>query len=119
MLDRLKQLAVRLQPARAPALLLVSACLAGVAFILLVTPQAGDQLLIPLLALLLWSLSAFALINTFCAIPSPSVSDTSLLQRVQRRLHRAWYWLLALVFLAATVAVVLLTFRLIPIWLRA
>ncbi len=119
MLDRLKQLAVKLQPARTPALLLALACLGGVAFTLLIIPQAGDRFLIPLLALLLWSLSAYALITTFRAIPSPPATDAGLLQRHKRGLHRAWYWLLALVFLAATVAVLRLTFRLISIWLRA
>ena len=119
MLERLRQLAVRLRPGRTPALLLTLFCLAGLAFILLVTPQAGDRFLIPLLALLLWSSSAYALITTFHTIPSQTTADAGLLQRIQRRLHRAWYWLLALVFLAATVAVLLLSFRLISIWLRA
>ena len=119
MLDRLKQLAVKLQPARTPVLLLALACLAGIGFLLLVTPQAGDRLLIPLLALLLWSFSAYDLIATFHAIPSPPAADAGLLQRLRRHLHRGWYWLLALVFLAATVAVLLLTFRLISAWLRA
>ena len=119
MLDRLKQLAVKLQPARTPVLLLALACLAGIGFLLLVTPQAGDRLLIPLLALLLWSFSAYDLIATFHAIPSRPATDAGLLPRFRGRLRRAWYGLLALVFLAATVAVLLISFRLLALWLRA
>lgn len=116
-IDRLQKLALRIRPLQPVAIGIGVLCLAVVAGIILTDySQQNDRYLLPAIAGALWSLSAWVFINTFQSVPGRAGSAQGIRARFKRKSLRAWYWLLALVFLATTVVAVFLTLRLSRIW---
>ncbi len=120
MIDHLQRLALSARPLRYLALagcvlfpLLLAITLFG-------EPGSGDDQYLLLSATgLLWSLSGYAFIVNFTAVPPRAESDAGFFLRLRRRLHRSWYWLLALVFLATTATALGITVRMLFIWIRS
>ena len=120
LLNTIQRGAAALQWLKKPALGLALLFLLAI-FYIVFTSQSheGDRYLVPCIIGLLWSLSAFAFIINFCAVPPQADKDAALFLRLKRRLRRLWYGLLAFLFLAATVAVLIVSYRLLAVWLRS
>jgi len=118
MLDRLHRLARWMLPA-APFL-----ALAGFALLLLCTgllllteAPRTDQVLLPAIAGLVWCLCGYVFIMTFQHVPASPGADLRGWQRIKRLFARAWHWLLALIFIATSIAAIMLTKNIIGEWL--
>ncbi|MEW7977198.1 MAG: hypothetical protein AB2814_07105 [Candidatus Sedimenticola endophacoides] len=113
---QLQRLARRLQPLQRllPALALV--CLSLVAALLLNGDHTlSDRYLTPLL-LLLWLTALYALIHTFQYLHWPPPEGARLGQKIRAALLGLWQALLAALFLIATLALTLLSWRLLALW---
>ena len=75
-----------------------------------------DRALIPALLGFLWCLSLLALIHLFQSIDLAEPARGGAGQRIGRALRLSGYWLLAAVWLAVTLVVLVLSFRLGSIW---
>ncbi|OQX30366.1 MAG: hypothetical protein B0D96_08090 [Candidatus Sedimenticola endophacoides] len=114
---QLQRLARRLQPLQRllPALALV--CLSLVAALLLNGDHTlSDRYLTPLLLLLLWLTALYALIHTFQYLHWPPPEGARLGQKIRAALLGLWQALLAALFLIATLALTLLSWRLLALW---
>lgn len=116
MLSLIKKLAFRLRRMSAPLTLvaLVLAVFLGLGVLFLET--GDDRALIPALLGFLWCLSLLALIHLFQSLDLTD-AEGGAGQRLSRALRLSGYWLLAIVWLAVTVVVLMLSFRLGSIWI--
>ncbi|HSH43974.1 MAG TPA: hypothetical protein VK973_17760 [Arenicellales bacterium] len=121
MIDALQRIAVRFRPLRQVAVILGLGCLVALAVVLLSPPAAGggDRYLVPALIGFIWSLSAYGFIDTFQSVPARLDMPRGMLARMRRAAARGWYWFLAILFAASTLAALLLTFKLGAYWLGA
>lgn len=120
LLNTIQCSAAALQWLKKPALVLALLFLLAISYIVFTSQShEGDRYLVPCIIGLLWSLSAFAFITNFCSVPPPAEADAPFFSRIKQRLHRFWYGLLAFLFLAATVAVMVVSYRLLTVWLRS
>ena len=87
------------------------------AIIFSVDSRLDDQYLIPSILGLLWSWSLYVFISTFQVIPEKADGGGTFFRQVRQRIHRSWYWLIALIFAGTTVAALLLTLKLVSIWM--
>lgn len=93
-------------------------CAAIIVVLLLASDShQGDRFLMPSFVGLLWAISLFTFIEAFSAVPSRVDADLTLFGRFGRRMKRGWYWVLMVVFLGATAVALVLTSRLVSIWL--
>ena len=117
MLDRLHRLALLLAPFKPLVLLGVVGCgllLAGV----VLGYFGDDRLLAPGLVGLLWFLGLAALITNFSSGPPAQPPAGGSVARLGHRLTRAWYWLLAVAFIAVTLAALYLSLRITMVLLQ-
>lgn len=119
MIDRFQQLARLMYPLRYLALAGCGMALAGLTVILLSAPGHASERYLPLCAAgLFWCLSGYAFIINFHTVPQRPAPDSGLWARVKHRLQRAWYGLLALVFIATSVAALWISLRMLLLWAR-
>ena len=119
MIDPFRRLAHSIQILALPLLLSVPTC-TGVALYVVFGPvsQPADKYLFPAIVGLLWSLAGYGFIETFKQVPARLEQRTGFTMRLRRRLVRLWYWLVALVFVATTAVVAVLTLRVLSVWLK-
>lgn len=118
MIDAFRRIAVAIRFLRIPAILVGLICLASIVGILLTsTSHAGDRLLMPGFVGLLWATGVWSFIELFTAVPARTRAGLGLYARLSWRVRRAWFSALALVLVGAIGAAVLLTTRLVSIWL--
>lgn len=79
------------------------------------SPQQ-EQFLLPCLVLVLWLLLAYIMTNVFSQIPEQVNKQQGLIKRIKLRIQRFFYWLLVIVFISLTLAVLVLTAKLGKIW---
>jgi hypothetical protein len=79
---------------------------------------AANQTLMPGFVGLVWAATTFSFIATFRTIPEKADKSLKFISRLKRRLSRGWYWVISLVFLGTTIAALILTGRLMSIWLK-
>jgi hypothetical protein len=110
MLDTLQRLACWMRPA-APLFALAGLVLLLLCIGLLLLTEAPrtDHLLLPAIAGLVWCLCGYVFISTFQHVPAFPDADVRGWQRLKRLFSRAWHWLLALIFIATTIAALMLT----------
>ena len=119
MIDNLQRISQAIQFLRLPVIAAGLFCLATTAVIILSSNSTdGDRYLIPSFVGVLWALSTYTFIVTFRSIPEKSCKNLSMFGKIKRHLHRGWYWVISIVFLATTVAAIYLTNSMISIWLR-
>jgi len=119
MIDLLRAIAGSARRLAAPALVMALLCFVYGTFIAFTSTSAeGDRYLFPSILGFLWMLSIYAFIETFRDVPQRPEAGVGLFARVKRKLIRSWYWLIALILLASSAAVVLLTVRVLSIWVR-
>ncbi len=120
MLSTIQRTAAALQWVKKPILGLAMLFLLAIFYILFTSPShEGDRYLIPCTIGLLWSLSTFTFIINFCSLPPPMEKSAPFFSRLKRRLHRLWYGVLASLFFAATMSVLIVSYRLLSVWLHS
>lgn len=119
MIDALQRIAVRIRPLRRVALVLGVICLAGLVLIIFAAPASGgsNRFLVPALVGFIWCLSAYGFIDTFQAVPARLDRSRGVFARIKRAALRTWFWFLAVLFGASTLAALFLTFRLGAVWM--
>lgn len=119
MIDTLQRIAIAIQMLRLPSIVVGWVSLASlVVTILFMSPHQGDRFIIPGLVSLLWAISAYAFITTFRSVPEKPAKTTRRLARLWQKLKRGWYGFISAVFLCTTVVVIVLTVRLVSVWVR-
>ena len=119
MIDRLKKLSESIRHFRLPAVAFGCFCLMGTIVIILDSDSGfGERFLIPSIVGALWAASIYAFIANFQSVPEKAHSGLSFFGKVKRRLHRGWYWIIGVVFLGTTAALVYFTSSVIGVWLR-
>ena len=102
-----------------PSLVLAIACLAYVVFVIFASSShEGDKHLFPAILGFLWALSTYSFIETFRHVPGRKDDERGFFKRTQRKLSRFWYWIIGLVFVGTSVAVVVITLRILTIWFK-
>jgi len=116
MIDALQRFAERLAFVRPVFLILGIAGLLAAAWEGLGSGFGAEDYLIPSLVLILWSIVGFASIGLFRDVPPPEPNGEGVITRLKHRLSRAFFWLLALVFIALTLTGLYMTYKLISIY---
>jgi hypothetical protein len=118
MIDNLQRLAQRIQWLRLPSAVVGAAGLVVLAVaVFILEPDLGDRYIIPGFVGLFWGMSTYAFIVAFRSAPRKSSNTVGVFRKLAHRLHRCWYGFLSVVFLVATVAVIVVTVRMLSIWL--
>ncbi|MGD9309359.1 MAG: hypothetical protein PVG51_09485 [Desulfosarcina sp.] len=119
MIDRLQQIATAIAFVRLPALAAGLVGLAALILIILIPGlQPGQRWTIPSIVILIWGMSAYAFVVTFLGVPEKPGNDLGLLAKLKYKIIRCWYGIVGVVFLGASMAIVLMTMRMVLIWLR-
>jgi hypothetical protein len=119
MIDTLKRMAQAIQVLRLPSLGVGLISLASlVVIVLFLTPGQGDRFIIPFSVSLLWGLSTYSFIVTFRDVPDKPNAPLRFISKLTHTLARLWYGLVSLFFLGATVVLLVVTIRMVTIWLR-
>ncbi|MEM7283201.1 MAG: hypothetical protein AAF438_16415 [Pseudomonadota bacterium] len=117
MLLLMQRFARRLRPLKNVFLILI--LLSFIAFamnVLAVEPLGEDKFLIPILVGLLWSLFLYSFIGLFQEIPGPSKEKLGFFGRIKVKIKLGLYWLLGCVSILISIAVLVVSFRLISVW---
>ena len=102
-----------------PSMLVGSICLVSMAIIVMgARSEEFERFLTPSLVGFVWAATTYSFIATFCTIPEKADNSQRLIGKLKRRISRGWYWFIAVVFLGTTVAALILTGRLMSIWLK-
>lgn len=118
MIDRLGKIAQTLQFLRIPTIITGLVCLIVLTVIIFTSKTHEDDIyLIPSIIGLLWSVTAYSFLTGFNSVPQKAEDSWKFFQRVKRKLIRSWYWLLAIIFLGTSILAILVTFRIISIWI--
>jgi len=117
--DKLHRTAQAVGFLRLPFVVAGLACLAFIVASLFFSEfHAAERFMIPAFIGLLWAVSAYSFIETFRSVPEKAKDGLSLLARIGRRIHRAWYGFISAVFFAATAASLWISYRMLSAWLR-
>ena len=119
MIDTLQRIARAIQFLRLPAIVVGSMSLILICTLIFIAqPGAGDRWLMPGFVSLLWAVSTYAFIVNFQSIPAKVDKSMRFFTRLKRNIHRAWYWLVALIFLGASLGVLFVSYRMIFVWIK-
>jgi len=119
MIDDLKRMAQAIQVLRLPSLMVGLISLASlVTAVLLFASDQGDRYIIPSMVGLLWGIGTYSFIVTFRAVPDKRHASSRFFGKLKHTITRLWYGLISLIFLGATVAILVVTIRMVLIWLR-
>ncbi|MBR9987131.1 MAG: hypothetical protein KFF68_14615 [Desulfosarcina sp.] len=119
MIDKLKRMAQAIQVLRLPSLGIGLISLASlVVIVLFFAAEKGDRFIIPFSVSLLWGLSTYSFIVTFRAVPDKPNAPLKCFRKLKHAITRLWYGLVSLFFLGATLAIIVVTIRMVAIWLR-
>ena len=119
MIDTFKRMAQAIQVLRLPSLGVGLTSLASLAVIVLFFAGGqADRLIIPFSVGLLWGLSTYSFIVTFRAVPDKPDTPLRFFSRVTYTITRLWYGVVSLFFLGASAAILVVTIRMVSIWLR-
>jgi hypothetical protein len=87
--------------------------------IILFFPSDQDtRLIIPSIVGFLWGTGTYAFIVTFRSAPNIPSRPLGFIGKIKHAFTRAWYWFISLILLLGTVAIIVITIRMISIWLR-
>lgn len=119
MIDKFKRMAVAIQVLRLPCLSLGLISLTSLAVIILFFPSDQDtRLIIPSIVGFLWGIGTYAFIVTFRSAPNNPSRTLGLIGKIKHAITRVWYWLISLILIFGTVAIIIITIRMISIWLK-
>ncbi len=118
MIDKLQGIAKVIQILRLPSIAVGLISLALMVVIMFISEShESDRFLIPSIVGLLWAISTYSFIVTFRSVPEKANKPLKFFSKLKSYIIRGWYWFMGVVFLAATVAVIFLTYRMVSIWL--
>jgi len=119
MIDKFQRIAQTIQILKLPSFLVGSICLVSFVVIVLSAGSGeGNRFLMPSFVGLVWAATTFSFIATFRTIPVIVEQSQGFIGRFKRRLSRAWYWFIAVVFVGTTFTALIMTGRLMSIWLK-
>ncbi len=119
MIDKFQRIAQVIQILRLPSIAVGLCSLASIVVIIFTSnSHEEDRFLIPSFVGLLWAMSTYAFIVTFHSVPEKASKTMTFFNRLKRNIIRGWYWFISIVFLGTTVSVILVTFRVVSIWMR-
>ena len=119
MINKLQRIAQAIQILRLPSISVGLISLASIVVIIFISEShEGDRFIIPSLVGLLWAMSTYSFIVTFRSVPEKASKKMRFFRKLKHNINRGWYWFISVVFLGATVAVILVTYRMVSIWLR-
>ena len=119
MIDTFKRVAQAIQMLRLPSLWVGLISLTSLVAIVLFWPSdQGSQFIIPCIVGWLWGMSAYAFIVTFRAIPEKPTTPLKFFGKLKHTMTRTWYGLISVIVLGATLAMIVVTIRMITIWFR-
>ena len=119
MIHKLKRIAIGIQVLRVPSILITLISLASLIVIIIFFENDRDnRLTIPLLIVMLWGMSTYSYIITFRSVPEIRTDSLRFFGKLKLAITRAWYCFLGVIFLGATVTIIISTIRMISIWLR-
>jgi hypothetical protein len=79
---------------------------------------SGEKYVIPSIVGFLWALSVHSFVVSFQHIPAKANPRHSILAKLMAALRRTPYWVLALLALISSVAVLTVSYRLFAVWLH-
>lgn len=119
MIDYFKRVAQAIQMLRLPSLWVGLISLASLVVMVLFGPSdKGSLLIIPCIVGWLWGMSAYAFIVTFRAVPEKPTAPLKFFGKLKHAMTRTWYGLISVIVLGATLAMIVITVRMISIWFR-
>jgi len=121
MIDVFKKLAIKFKGLKLVINLLFVSSLSVFLFITFTdySIASDDTYLIPSLSLVIWSLLAYSFLYTFPFVPGNPGKEVNFLKRIKIKLLRAYYYVILLIALIASIAVLIMSVRIIGIWLRS
>jgi hypothetical protein len=96
------------------AIVLIANIVYQLVFSVMPSVDESNELMLNFLALA-WLLLVNLMIQVFSRLPVASQSNTSFLARVKNKFHRGIYYLLSLIFIVISIAVILLSLRMLRI----
>jgi fatty acid desaturase len=119
MIDILTHIAKALQFLRLPAVAIGLLCLAIMTTIIIRSnSHEGDLYLIPSVVGILWSVTTYGFLVNFHSVPHKADRSWRFFRRLKRNIARAGYWLMGVLFIGTTLGALLVSYRLIRIWLK-
>jgi fatty acid desaturase len=117
-IDRIGRVAQASGWLRIPSMATALACLMAIVALLIASDsRESDRYLMPAALGLLWSVSVYTFIALFRSVPAKPSPDWAFLGRLRRKMTRAWYWLLALLFVCTTAGALFVTVQMLRVWL--
>ncbi len=119
MIDRFTKIANVLQFLRLPSVVVgVASLVVVISIVISSRSHAGDFYLIPSVVSMLWAIATYSFLVSFRSVPHRADSSWGLFRRLKRKIVRVGYWLMAALFVATTVGVMVISYRMLAMWLR-
>ena len=119
MIDKFQRIARTIHFMKLPAIAIgLISLLFIISFVFIAQSDAGNRWLMPGFIMLLWAISTYTFIVNFQLIPAKADKSMRFFSRLKRNIHRALYWLVALIFLGVTVGAVFITYRMTYVWIK-
>jgi len=96
------------------AILLIASIIYQLAFSAVPSPTESNKIMLCLLALA-WLALVNLMIQVFSRVPITQQNKNSIVARIKNRLHRGLYYLLSVLFVAISMVVILLTFKMLTL----
>ena len=118
MIDRFRRIAQHVQILRLPSIVVGVIFLTSIV-VLFFTSESHeeDRMLMPSFVGLLWTISLYSFIESFRSVPEKLTEKQGLLLGFKHGIRRGWYWVKGLIFLTATAVALVVTSRIVSIWL--
>ncbi|GJM12723.1 MAG: hypothetical protein DHS20C12_11260 [Pseudohongiella sp.] len=118
MIERLQRIATLLAWFRIPIFVLAGFSLLVLFLSVLENPLLdGDSLLMPAILGFCWALMLYSTGELFQAVPAKPQSEVPFRERMALRIRRAVLWVLAVLTIVSTAALVVLSYQLLRVWL--
>lgn len=118
-IEKLQRIAQTIQILRLPAIAVGLISLASIVVIIITSgSHEGDRFLIPSFVGLLWAMSTYSFIVVFRSVPEKASKTLGLFSKLKRDINRGLHWLIGVVFIGTTVFALIVTYKLISIWMK-
>jgi len=119
MLDKLRDITIKMQWLRPIAFIIMLMSLAVTIVVLFTSKDItqDDYYLLPAFVTTLWSFSLFWVLYTFPNVPEKPCADIKFFKRVGIRFKRFMYYLITIIALVTSLGIVLFTTRALRVWL--
>jgi hypothetical protein len=119
MIDKLKKIADAVQFLRLPSVALGLICVIAITTIIFGSKsQEGSYFAIPSFVGMVWSLNTYSFLVFFRTVPVKSDQSWNFIRRMKRRILRAGYLIMGVLFIVTTIGAIFVSFRMINIWFR-